>query len=268
MLSDRYVEGVGTDARYNNIFDLEYVRPRNKVITVDRKNECLREFNRQTLLTERLAGQCGVSGNLDGYRLDAKQDRLHTVIYDEASNSLYLTEQDLRKIKVLNFTTERIETWKALTFSGIPKALSIPPEGVSAMLAINGDSIVQLAGSDFVEIEGVQIDNSEFKKIITLTSSMHVLADHRNGMILADLSTKSNNSLVTLCPKDDYDPKDHILNCSLNGDESAAMTIVNSSISFVLGEAGEMKLWTLKGKGHFVSGRFFINFIMIILLYK
>ena len=245
----RHLDGVGTAAKFNTIHDLEYVTPRNKVIVSDHKNNCLREFDRQTLVVERFAGQCRSPGDVDGDRLDAKLNSVLRTVYDATHNLLYIAERDTGKLRILDFETMRIRTWKTLSPSTHLMDITIPPEGVNHTILLNDDSVLQLSGSEFAVISKNQtVETNNLKRIHTLTSTIHAIIDFEKGITILDTSITDVNKRLTLCSKDGYNPASDILNCSWIGEVTTASTLVNNSLIFVLADVGEIKVKTVKGK--------------------
>ena len=128
---DGYVEGVGTDARFNQIPNFLQLN-KDEIVIVDGENHCLRHIARPSMMTSHYAGDCQTHGFADGEPLQAKFFSPDDILLDERTNkSLIITDDGnnaLRSIDIAsrNTTTilkfsDRIERPRHATFDNDDK---------------------------------------------------------------------------------------------------------------------------------------------------
>ena len=107
----RYAEGAGSAARFNYIWDIDFLSS-TELICTDRNNYCLRhvDLSLSPPETSTFAGSCTVSGNADGHRLNSAlfTYTVSTEVKDDNSTVFVLDNQIT--LHVIDLKTDSMTT--------------------------------------------------------------------------------------------------------------------------------------------------------------
>ena len=136
----RYVEGAGTAARFDVIEDIDFLSS-TELICTDYVNHCLRlvDLSLSPPETSTFAGNCTVSGNADGHRLNSA--RFLFPKYTEVNNHHFslLTLDYFATLRMIDLKTDNVTT--LVTF-----------ETSSDDMKILGDSLLYLTQNHRVTV--------------------------------------------------------------------------------------------------------------------
>ena len=110
-----YKEGVGTSARFENIYEFTQISKKN-VVVVDYHNHCLRLIDRSSNSTTVFAGQCTYGGHKDGRQ--GQFERPEALLVDKRNESqLIIAGYGYKTLRTLDIQTRVMGTFTKMSYS-------------------------------------------------------------------------------------------------------------------------------------------------------
>lgn len=243
----RYAEGTGTKARLGSIFDMVLIdSTKNLIVFNDHPSCCLRSFRRDELTTAQFAGKCTVCGNVDGPHPDARLRKIHTLVYDAYTGSIFMNEKLTGRLKQLFIETGEIvtiagyDTGVISSFKDFQKA-SLNTDSFY-ILGING---LFKSGNGSLEQLMYPVDGESGSRMVSLSPHLFVMnSGEKNSAIIFDANTNNSESI---CEKNQMYSDSSIMNCSL-ADSLYQLTASGNSIYMATANRDEIRLNILQGK--------------------
>ena len=265
-----YVEGIGTNARYDGVSGFVQLNA-EEVVVADSGNYCLRLLKRSNGQTSTFAGSCTNQGNVDGSFTSARFERIRDIVYHTGRNSLFIIDADNRAIRELDIATQTVSTLIQLrptSFFGQPARLTLDPSegniyfsGSSMLAKVNIATkaltfltpITSETGFKDGALPTAKINNPS--ELIFLNEDTILIADALNQRLrVIDLKTSSISSICKAPPPNPPDGvvfpdsvDGNIRTCGLRFPQSLLYRPETNQI--LLGEFGSIRqLAVLTGK--------------------
>ena len=110
-LLNRYAEGTGTAAKFNDILDIKFLSA-TTLICSDTDNHCLRLLNLTETMAETstYAGTCTTAGTTDGHRLHSALFSFQKYIEVNKYNSTIFVVDNFKFVRMIDLKTDEVTT--------------------------------------------------------------------------------------------------------------------------------------------------------------
>lgn len=250
-LEDGYVEGVGTEARFNIIAGFHQLLP-TKIIVLDTRNHCIRTLSRTTIQTKLYAGVCTSGGYADGNASLFSSPR--SIITDVKDlTTLIVTDRGNRALRTINIKTRVVmtlykndastETYQGMLQENNTGDIYLTFRHGVTKYDYKTKSLSQVTGSSSAGFQDNLFDEIQFyhpKELTLISNDVLIVADSYNHLLrVLNLTSKTG---ISKCSGHRGHLDGELSTCQLWYPQS--LCLINGTI--YIGESGAIR--TISGK--------------------